>query len=372
MKWSWTIGRIAGIKVRMHWTFLLLLGWVAIHFAMAGQGWEAAARGIGFVLAIFGCVILHECGHALVARRYGIVTEDITLLPIGGLARMQRIPERPEQEFWIAIAGPMVNVAIAAVLFAILAIGSGMRAATAEPSLTTAFLVNLMWVNVILVLFNMLPAFPMDGGRVLRAVLAMRIDYVRATNIAAGIGQAMAILFGMAGLFVNPLLLLIALFVFLGAEAEASSVRLRGVLGDTPVRDAMITRFQTLSPHDSLQKAVDELLAGSQQDFPVLEDANFRGMLRRKDLIEALRGGDGEQTVADAQIEIEEIVREDDRLHDVLELMRRLDFQSLPVFRGTELVGMVSLENVGELVMVRGADDRRHQPQDVDRMVHAA
>lgn len=370
MGWSWTIGRIAGIKVRMHWTFLLLLAWVGVSFAVAGQGWEAGARAIVFVLAIFGCVVLHECGHALVARHYGVPTQDITLLPIGGVARMQRIPSEPEKELWIAVAGPAVNVVIAAILAFGLLISGGLGAVTSEPSLTASFFTNLMAVNIALVVFNVLPAFPMDGGRILRAFLAMRMDYLKATNIAAGIGQAMAILFGIVGLFWNPLLLLIALFVYLGAEAEAQAVRLKSLLGNAPVRDAMMTRFESLSPGDTLNTAVQALLAGSQQDFPVVDEAGFQGMLRRKDLVEALHNGQADRSVGEVQTPIEDVVGEDDRLQDVLERMRQIDCQSMPVFRGKELVGLVSLENVGELVMVRSATRHEGTPHDSERMVN--
>lgn len=365
MTWSWTIGRIAGIRVRMHWTFLLLLAWVAIRYAAMGAGWVAAGRGVGFVLAIFACVILHEAGHALTARRYGVETKDITLLPIGGLARMQRMPTEPWHEFWIALAGPLVNVVIAAVLFVGLAISSGMGAIATEPSFTTSFFVNLMWVNVILVAFNVLPAFPMDGGRILRSLLATRISYAKATQIATGVGQAMAILFGVAGLFLffNPLLLLIALFVYLGAEAENQMVQLRDTLGDTRVRSAMMTDFRTLSPEDTLQSAVDHLLAGAQQDFPVVDDRGLQGLLRRKDLVEALRKDGPDARVDSAAVPIEHVLHEDDVLRESLERMRELDCRCLPVLQDGELVGLLTFENVGELMMIRSAtEDKRANP----------
>lgn len=369
MKWSWTIGKIAGIRVRMHWTFLLLIAWIAVSYTASGAGWAAAGRGVGFVVAIFACVVLHECGHALTARRYGVETKDITLLPIGGLARMQRIPDHPWQEFWIAVAGPAVNVVIAAVLFLVLLMSPGLGAVTAEPSFTTSFLVNLMWVNVILVVFNLLPAFPMDGGRILRALLATRIPYARATQIAAGIGQAMAIAFGIAGLliFVNPLLLFIALFVFVGAEAENQLVQLRDVLGDATVSSAMMTKFRTLSPGDTLQTAVDELLAGAQQDFPVADAGGFRGLLRRRDLVEALRKQGPDAEIDAAIIPIEQVLTEDDALRGCVERMRQMDCQSLPVFRGDQLVGLLTLENVGEFIMIRSATEgASSQPRAAD------
>lgn len=373
MRWSWTIGRIAGIKIRMHWTFLLLLAWVAAMFAAQGDGWRSAAEGVVFVLAIFGCVILHELGHALMARRYDVPTEDITLLPIGGVARLQRMPSEPKKEFWIAVAGPAVNVAIAAAIFIGLLAGVGLGAVTTEPSLAASFFINLMWVNVALVVFNLLPAFPMDGGRILRSLLAMRMDYLKSTNIAAGIGQAMAILFGIVGLFVNPLLLFIALFVYVGAEAEAQNVRMKNALGDLTVRNAMMTRFVTLPPDATLQRAVEELLAGAQQDFPIAGEDGFRGMLRRRDLVKSLQNGDGEQFVSQVATTIDQHVSEDDQLQDVMESMRQQDCQSLPVFRESELVGMISLENVGELIMVRSAkEDEQDVVRHPDRNIQAA
>lgn len=359
MKWSWTIGWIAGIQVRMHWTFLLLLAWVGISYGMAGESWEAGLIGIAFVLAIFGCVILHEAGHALTARRYGVETEDITLLPIGGVARLKRMPSEPWAEFWIAIAGPAVNVAIAAVLFLGLIVAAGLAGVTEEPGFHKPFFANLLWVNVALVVFNLLPAFPMDGGRVLRALLATRLEYSQATDIAASVGQAMAIMFGVMGLFVNPLLLFIAIFVYMGAEAEAQNVRARTLLGDSQVRDAMMTHFQTLTPRDTFQRAVDELLAGAQQDFPVVEDGRFFGVLRRKDLVEGLREHSPEETIEEAYTPIDARIDEELSLHELLEIMRDVDCQSLPVFRGNAVVGLVSLENVTELMMVRSASRGR-------------
>ncbi|QDU38128.1 Putative zinc metalloprotease Rip3 [Maioricimonas rarisocia] len=359
MKWSWNIGRIAGIRLRMHWTFLLLLAWIAISYAATDGGWIAAARGVGFILAVFGCVILHELGHALTARRYGVPTEDITLLPIGGVARMQRMPTEPMHEFWIAVAGPAVNVVIAAVLFVGLLAGYGTGAVTIEPSFSTSFFVNLMWVNVALVLFNVLPAFPMDGGRILRALLATRMDYRRATHIAASLGQMMAILFGIAGFFVNPLLLFIALFVYMGAEAEAQTVDLRESLRGFPAGSAMLTRFQTLHPDSTLQHAIDQLLAGSQHEFPVVDESGYRGLLRREDLANGLKEHGPEASIRDAFTVTSETADENDRLNDTLERMHQLGCQTLPVLRDGQVVGLITLDNIAELIMVRNAEQGR-------------
>ena len=203
MKWSLKLGSFAGIRVYLHWTFVLLLGWILFSHLGQGHEWAEAWRGVGFIIALFGCVLLHEFGHALTAKRYGIRTRDITLLPIGGIARLERLPENPRHELWVTLAGPAVNVVIAGVLFAVLYFLYPVNEFAQARLLEGNFLVRLMWVNVFLGAFNLLPAFPMDGGRVLRALLSMRLGRARATRLAASIGQGMAILFGIAGFFGN-------------------------------------------------------------------------------------------------------------------------------------------------------------------------
>lgn len=213
---SWHLGRFAGIDVRIHWTFLLLPVWIYFSNMAAGSGAVAASVAVLFVLAIFGCVVLHEYGHALTARRFGIGTRDITLLPIGGVASLQRMPRNPWQELAIAVAGPAVNVVIAMGLFLGLPL-----LATLFPSDMIAFLSKLAWVNVALVVFNMIPAFPMDGGRVLRATLALAMPHAAATRVAVGVGRFAAVGLGLLGLMTgNLMLMLIAGFVFLAGGAE--------------------------------------------------------------------------------------------------------------------------------------------------------
>ncbi len=231
---SWKIGHLAGIGIQVHWTFFLLPALAAFQVISGGGTWLAAVDTVLFVLAIFGCVVLHELGHALTARRFGIATHDITLLPIGGVARLARMPKNPWQELAIAAAGPAVNVAIAAALAIGLAVG-GLLTPAAAASGTATWFVNLIAVNLALVAFNLLPAFPMDGGRVLRSLLAMRLPYLRATRIAATTGQVLAVVLGLLGLFVlfNPLLMLVALFVFVAARGEARMAELEAVRDTT-------------------------------------------------------------------------------------------------------------------------------------------
>ncbi len=364
MAWSWKIGRLAGINVYMHWTFLLLIGFIGYVYLARGATWGAAALGIGFILALFGCVILHELGHALMARRFGVPTRDITLLPIGGIARMQRMPEHPGQELLVAIAGPAVNVVIFAILALVLA-ATGQLATAAPTDLLEIgrgnFLANLMWVNFALVVFNMLPAFPMDGGRVLRAVLAFFLDYTTATAVAATVGQGMAILFGLAGLGLigpfafNPILLLIALFVFMGASAESQQTQVRALLSNVAVQDAMLTRFRTLSPTDTLGTAVDELLAGSQHDFPVLDGQRYVGMLVRKTLLENLTTHGRDSHVAELLSSDCPTVDRHDALSEVIAEMQEKGCTTVAVFSGDRLDGVLTLENIGEFMMIQSS-----------------
>ncbi len=359
MKWSWKIGRLAGIDVYVHATFLLLLVWVGTSYYLENHNLADAARGLVFILALFGIVVLHELGHALAARHYGIATRDITLLPIGGVARLERMPEDPLQELVVALAGPAVNLALAGVCGAWLLV-TGSLAHLYDVRLVGGHLVaNLLAANLVLAFFNLLPAFPMDGGRVLRAMLAMRVEYVRATQIAASIGQALALGLGFVGLFTNPMLVFIALFVWVGAAQESSMIELRSALGGIPLARAMITQYQTLSPTDTLSRAAEHVLAGFQQDFPVVEGGHVVGLLTRHDLLKAL-AEQGHQTPV-AEVMRRQFATADP--HDMLEAaFRRLqegDCHTLPVVRGGQLVGMLNTENVGEFLMIQGALEGR-------------
>lgn len=356
MKWSWRIGRIAGIDVYLHATFLILLAWVGIAHYLAHSDIREAARGVAFILTLFGVVVLHELGHALAARRYGIRTRDITLLPIGGVARLERIPDKPSQELVVALAGPAVNVVLAGGLYLLILLIDEMENMTQVPQIGGSFLNELMWANVLLAVFNMLPAFPMDGGRVLRALLATRMPHVQATQIAAAVGQAMALLFGFLGLLAGmPLLIFVALFVWLAAAQESSMVQMRSALSGIPVHHAMVTDFRTLRPDDPLATAVAHVLDGFQQDFPVVDGDQVIGVLTRNDLLAAL-------SQLGQQVPVSQVMQREFAVADAQEMLEtaftRLQAcacHTLPVLRNHELVGLLTTDNLGEYMMIQSA-----------------
>jgi Zn-dependent protease/CBS domain-containing protein len=363
MKWSLKLGRWLGIDVYVHFTFLLLLGFVGMVNWMTERTLGSAVTAVIFFTALFGCVLLHEFGHALAARAYGIATRDITLLPIGGLARLERMPEKPIQELWVALAGPAVNVVIAAGLLAGLLLQGAWEPVSSLSLTQGSLLERLLMANVFLTLFNMLPAFPMDGGRVLRALLAMRLPYVRATSVAAAVGKGMAALFGIAGLFGNPMLLFIAVFVWMGAGQEAAAARMKHSFSGSLVRDAMITDFRALSPEQSLGEAARLALAGSQRDFPVVQDGRVLGVLTHGDMLQALRAGGEAVPVAEVMRREFEGVEADASLDSAFSDLKGEKGDSIPVFRQGALVGLLTAENLSEYFMIRSAlADRDARP----------
>ena len=288
MTWSLPIGTVRGTVVRVHVTFVVFLVWIGVAHYLRG-GPRAAAEGVAFMVLLFLSVLLHEFGHIFMARHFGVRTPDVTLLPIGGIARLERIPDAPKQEIAIALAGPAVNLVIAALLVAGLG-GLLPRDSIDFDNPAVGLVARLAVANLFLAVFNLLPAFPMDGGRVLRASLATRLGHARATQVAARIGQGLAFLLGLLGLFGNPLLLFIALFVYLGAAAEAVVAQMRQVASAMRLTDAMITRFESLSPMSRLDDAVQALLRTTQHEFPVVDGGGrLRGVLTRDAMIRGLR-----------------------------------------------------------------------------------
>jgi stage IV sporulation protein FB len=356
MSWSLNIGTIAGTAVRVHITFLLFLGWIFFASYVA-EGPEDAVASLLFMLLLFACVLAHEFGHIFTARAFGIATPDVTLLPIGGVARLERIPEEPREEFLIAIAGPLVNVAIAFGL--VLLAGARLKAGdlTVMESPNVSLVDRLAAVNLFLALFNMIPAFPMDGGRVLRALLATRLGFLRATEIAAFIGQGVAFALGFIGLFYNPLLIFIAIFVYLAAAAEAHMVAMRAMSRGVPVSSAMTTHYTTLAPEALVEDAVQTLLRTSQSEFPVV-DATGKpvGLLGRSDLIRALKQLSPDARVGDSMTTTLPTIGYRQHLEDAFRLLQEKSAPAVAVVDAAgRLVGLVTPETVGKMLILHEA-----------------
>ncbi len=351
MKGSWMIASVKGIQIFIHWTFFILLGWVALSEINGDGSVSSVLYEVGFMLSIFLCVLLHELGHALTAARYHIKTKDITLLPIGGVARLEKMPEKPKQELMVAIAGPLVNVWIVAVLGVIIYFGKGFPLAVDFVDIeSNGFLVNITLVNISLVVFNMIPAFPMDGGRVLRALLSMKWPREQATRMAASLGQVIAALFVIGGLFFNPMLIIIGVFVFLGAQGEYKMTVQQSAFRNVLVKELMIADYISLKPESTFQEGVNALLSGYVTDFLVLSEGRVLGFITRDDLLKgyAVHGRDASITVAVHPADFS--AKESDSLDKAWRIMMEQDLPLLPVYRDAELKGILSKENVTEFL----------------------
>ncbi len=359
MSWSFPIGHLFGSELRVHATFFLLIAWIGIAGWLQG-GPDAAALNILYILILFACVIAHEFGHALTARRYGIRTPDVTLLPIGGLARLERMPEKPGQEVLVALAGPAVNV----VIFLVLALVLGpdrLRATTLDEITLSSLPAQVAILNLVLAVFNLIPAFPMDGGRVLRAVLSLGMDRASATRVAAAAGQGLAFAMGLFGLVAgNPVLLLIAFFIFLSAGAERADEAMRSLARGLMARDAMITEFETLHPDDSLDLAATTLIRTTQHEFPVTDPVSgaFVGLLTRNALYRALDSKSRAARVADIMEREVPTASLNEGLTGTLEKMQGGAPAVMVLGRDSGLVGYITRENVGELMIVANARGR--------------
>lgn len=360
MKWSWKIARIAGIDIYIHATFLLLIYLVGISYWNQHGTLGAVISGVGFILAIFACVVLHEFGHSLTARRYGIRTRNITLLPIGGVAALEKMPDDPRQEMNVAIAGPAVNFFIAFVLYVYLNLRH-VPISAEELSVTGgSFVYRLMMVNVFIGAFNLLPAFPMDGGRILRAALAMRMDHAVATRKAASVGQFLAVGMGFLGILYNPFLLIIAVFIWFGASMESNAEQLKSILGHATARHAMLSEFHSLSPQDTLARAVELTLAGSQKDFPVGYHNNLSKVLHHSKLIKGLQEKGEHARISELALQNISTADINEPLEKLLARMQGNPVQMIAVTEGGQVVGLLNLENIMELIKIQNAVERHH------------
>lgn len=358
MKGSLRLGSISGIKIEVHWTFTLLLIWVVFLDLQRGGTLNTAMMNIVFILLLFVCVVLHELGHALTARRYNISTRKITLLPIGGVASLEKMPEKPAQELAVALAGPAVNVLIAFLLLLVVPLKTylGMDPESLELLLKSTsietILFYLLIANIMLVAFNLIPAFPMDGGRVFRALLSFKMDRTKATEIAASLGQVLAVVFFVLGLFLNPFLVLIALFIFVGAYGENKMVQQKSLIRGHKIKEATLTNISVLHPDNNLAEVVDIVLAGSEKNFVVQKDHEILGLLYHKEILKNAKND--RLKVADMMnknFRVLEASAELQSFFDMLSTEKRLFF---PVINEEKnLVGAIDMSNVSEFLVLK-------------------
>ncbi len=356
MRWSFRIARVAGIDIRVHATFFLLFAWIGYSSWSEGHSRGEALDAALFTVVTFVIVVLHELGHALTAKAFGVRTRDIILFPIGGVARLERMPDKPWQELLVAIGGPAVNVVLCAAAFFALAAQGRTGDVFTSNLLRSGFLVRMVWTNAILAGFNMLPAFPMDGGRVLRALLAMHFDSAVATSLAARLGQGVAALLFVAGIaFGLPFFALIGFFVWIGAGEENRQAQYRSALSGIAVWQAMATEIRTLSPSDTLERAALYLTRGTQSEFPVVDGDRVVGLLTRSALVAAVsREGLG-APVSRAMSTDFAVVSPTDPLDQAFVALQSSPVHAAAVVQDGRLAGLLTAEEIGEIAALHGA-----------------
>lgn len=356
MKSNLNLGNVYGIKIKVHWTFFFLILWVVFDELKRGAKIDSILFNIVFVLAVFLCVVLHELGHALAAKRFGINTKKITLLPIGGMASLDKIPVSPKQEFLVVIAGPLVNILIAIILSFVISVQDIIRLNFSEylellnGFTLKNFLFYLFIVNVGLVIFNFIPAFPMDGGGILRALLAIKMNRVKATQIASSIGQFIAVLFLLIGLIYNPFIIFIALFIFLGAFSENQMVQDLAVITGHTVEDAMILNITTFNPEDPIDLVVNKIISGTETNFIVVKDKMVKGILYHQDII----------ANSNKNVMVKDIMRTDfttvkptDSLKKIYQLIHNERNKFIPVIEDDKLFGAIDSTNLNEYILLQ-------------------
>jgi len=354
MKWSVNIGKIFGINFRIHITFFLLLFFIFIS-VLNQRGLHSAILATLFICAIFICVLIHEIGHSLIARRFGKEAKSITLLPIGGVATMEEMPEKPAQEIATSIVGPLINLAIAAILFLFVGHWTGVRAPNLYPDSAWAFFAGLIGVNIMLAIFNLIPAFPMDGGRILRGILATRMDYVRVTSAAVAIGQGLAMLFVLFGIFFNWWLALIGLFLYIGAGSEKRQVVLKSLLHDVPAKEVMVREFRALRPDQLLSEALEQFYHGCQEDFPIISEQGLEGILTRDRILSSVHEKGLDIAVSEVMDGSFTSVGPQTSLEDVYRTLLSKQKTAVAVVDKGHLEGIVCLDGISRYFMVKAA-----------------
>lgn len=360
MHWSLSLGKIFGIRVKVHWTFFLLIAWVVLVGYTEGDDSLTILLTSLYVLSIFVCIVFHELGHALMARRFDVPTKKITLLPIGGVASLQRIPENPKQELLVAIAGPLVNIAIAIIIFPFLGpLESYIPKEGASQALASIsahnFWFALFSINLLLVLFNLIPAFPMDGGRMLRAGLAMNMSRPKATHIATSIGQFLAVVFFFAGLFLNPFLLLIGVFVFFGARGEDMMVQQYEVLRDHYAEEAMITDLHTFEQDADLKSVMKHIISTGDDAFLVVDSGETKGWITREQLIQEIREHHENKRLEEIIHNHYITIQPKEKLSKVMEIMKSNQQNIYPVMKENQLMGILSPASLRRFIAVQSA-----------------
>lgn len=355
MKGSLKLGKIAGIGLFVHWTFSLLILFIVYTNYKAGQNSIQILWSVLFILCIFLTVFMHELGHALTAKKFGIKTKDITLLPIGGVAQLERLPEKPSEELMVAFAGPMVNIVLALItsLFISLPNTSQEMVAQLENGVNAGnFFLNFYLVNIILAFFNLIPAFPMDGGRVLRALLSYKLERHQATKIAARIGQALAIGFVLLGFYSNPFLIFIGIFVFMGAQIESEYTESKYMLKGYKVRDVLMKQYPTIDYNETLETAVKLMLDSQNKHFLVTENGIPMGTLNREQIIAALAKKEGETKLSSIMDRELILLQADNLLEDVFELVYKNKSTLMLVIDDNQLIGTLDTENLLEFILI--------------------
>ncbi len=356
-RYSLDLGNPFGIKVSVHWTFSLLIAWIVLISVSQGLGLTQILMHVLFILALFVCVVLHELGHSLAAIRLGGKVESITLLPIGGMAHMSKMPEKPKDEFIVSAAGPLVNVAIAILLWIYLAYLHPLDVREMEFETITVrnFPLMLLAANLFIVAFNLIPAFPMDGGRLFRSALSIKMSRLKATRIAKDIGQIFAIFFIIAGLFINPFLIIIGFFILLGAKGEYEMIKYQDVLKNYTVKDIVKTEFAEMDENDTLGKAAEKLIHISDNGFVIRSDGDYAGILTKNDLIKGLNAHGREIKIKEVMPEEMEAVNTNTPLFEVYQEMQKKRNYLLPVIDDDEFKGVLDLENLNEFFLIRKA-----------------
>ncbi len=357
MKGVLNLRKLFNVNNEIHWTFVFILAWVIFLELKSGGTIENALMSTVFILLLFVCVVCHEFGHILTARKFGVTTKKITLLPIGGVASMETIPENPKEELLISLAGPAVNILIALglSLFINISIFLDQNPTQIEETLSHVtpqnLLIYLFSANIALAIFNFIPAFPMDGGRVLRAILAMKMDRVTATNIASGIGQFVALIFVFVGILYNPFLIVIALFIFFGAYGENKMVRQLALLKGHKVQEAMLTNISILKPDDTIKDVIELLLSGTEKSFVVTENSKIVGILYHKDIIKNSKNKS--LSIRDIMSRSFKTIHMDSDLKEIFKLINTEKRDFFAVIDDDILVGAIDLSNLSEFMLIQ-------------------